>query len=116
MENELFQFLSRLGDYSLQSIRWLEDEEGGLELVLLPPSDLGELGPLRLEFSWVTSLRVGFDFGFYSGAPLVFESSVQRTPGGSLSFLLRFGAAPNGEIAFECNAVKMLQGDRCEIL
>lgn len=89
-----------LGDGRLASLLWPTDELLVMEFVYPTTGRC-----VRLQFTWVTSLRIQMAFGQYMGRPLLFGAEALPLDRGRWAVEFRFGASPEGFIAFECNEV-----------
>jgi hypothetical protein len=93
------EFLSGLGDARVATLSWIAND---LRVdFLLPDRDSTH----SLVFRYVTRLKIDLDYGEHIGEPLLFDATVKVLETRQLAVALTFGAAPNGEIVFECNCV-----------
>lgn len=92
-----------LSDYRVRSIAWSEDGRN-LRLTLRGPG-LPSVKEQVVTFVWVTGVRIHMDFGVYSGMPLLFSSRFDQLSGGRWACELEFGAAPDGVMCWECDAI-----------
>src|SRR5262245_54791562 len=88
-----------LGDARLESIAWTN---GDVELELALPHGPPWPPRIRLQFEFVTNLRIGIDYGSFSGAPLLFDAEFTRLDPNEWQVRIEFGGAPDGKIVFQC--------------
>ncbi len=82
-----------LGDCLITEIKW---GNSGANLLFIIENTNGE--SIRMAFNWVTKLCIDFDFGGYSGEPVIFSCEFKDK---SPNILLNFGGQPEGYIKFD---------------
>lgn len=86
------------GDVRLLSVEWVGDT--GLRLTVALPGPPTRVA--RLLCSFVTALRINFEFGNLAGAPLTWDTTLAELPGAGWHVLLDFAGAPDGIVEFDC--------------
>lgn len=91
-----------LSDARLRSLGWSDD---GSDMLLEFDKPGRDARRVTVRFAWATNCHISLDFGEYSGAPLVFEARTTKLPPDRYLVEIVFGAAPEGSIQCECNAI-----------
>lgn len=103
MNEPVHQLLNRgLGDAKVRSISWAEDD---LVVAVVLPGRSDEVRHLR--FKWVTHLTIHLEYNTYGGQPLIFSVDTREGDGQQWLVSLVFGAAPDGEISFQCDDIEV---------
>jgi hypothetical protein len=93
-------FNRELGDAKVRSIAWTDED------LVIEFSLPGQVTRTRqLSFKWVRHVKINLDYGDYVGQPLLFSVEAKQEENGTSRIRLEFGAAPEGEISFECNEI-----------
>lgn len=86
-----------LGDSKILALKWIGDD---FIIDLILPSSLR----ISLRFIFITDLKIELYYGKYSGEPLLFDTIFEIKDIG-YHIVFQFGAAPEGNITFECNNI-----------
>lgn len=86
-----------MGDWSVVALQWIDDHDFAIDMI--PP---GSKKKVRLLFIWVRCMNINFNFGSYSGMPLTYGMTCQRSPTG-FDIDIVFGGQPDGRLSFQCN-------------
>jgi len=92
---------ARLGDYRVITMSWTTGGENFVVVLSQPASEW----VLKLVFVWATQLLVRLDFGESFGEPLLFETSFNKSQGGTWEAKFDFAGAPNGGLSLCCNEI-----------
>jgi hypothetical protein len=111
MSEEVNSLFRNLGDAKITSIAWLESD---LRIQMRLPAEHAQRD-LQVVFEFVTRLKITFDYGQYSGEPLVYQATAETLANGGFKIEFEFGAAPNGSLTFECNRVLPCLGSLTEL-
>ncbi len=65
---------------------------------------------VKLLFIWATGLLVDMNFGEYFGMPLILSTNFTHVDNKSWEINIILGAAPEGEIKFNCNYIQLIKG------
>ena len=109
MENSISNIIKNgFGDAQITGLGWTETgEDFWIQL------NLSNNKKLKLLFVWVTNLLIDLDFKEYFGMPLVFDTSFEHVENKFWEISIILGAAPEGEIKFECNDIQLLKNSMC---